>query len=142
MSGNDEAGRVGILWAVQDGTGMRLVTEATSLAAAEPYGDFLTHPNGHCECWAAWRAGGPFLLGRLGLPAAIAWHEYEDFPRGRVVFHGPARRVTVYADRRLHRAAMRARIIAAFALPAGRTRMLTDPHYRTSRLAVLQGDAP
>ena len=142
MSGSDEAGQVGIFWAVPDGTAARLVTEATGLAASEPYGDFLTHLNGHCECWAAWRAGGSLLLGRLGLPKAIAWHEHEDFPRGRVVFHGPDRRFTVYADRRLHTTAMRARITAAFALPVGRTRMLTDPHYRTGQLAVLQGDVP
>ncbi len=141
MTGSDEAGHVGIFWDVPDGTGVRLVIEVTTLAAAEPYGDFLTHPNGHCECWVAWRAGGPLLLGRLGLPGVIAWHEYEDFPRGRVVFHVPDRRFTVYADRRLHGPATWARILAAFTLPAGRTCLLSDPHYRTGRLVDLQGDA-
>jgi hypothetical protein len=142
VSGSDEAGQVGIFWAMPDGAGMRLVTDATSLEAAEPYGDFLTHPNGHCETWAGWRAGGPVLLGRLGLPAAIAWNEYEDFPRGRVVFHVPDRCFTVYADRSLHGPSMRRRIVSGFALPAGRTRLLADPHYRTGRLAALQGEAP
>ncbi len=139
MIWDKQAGLVGIFWAVPDAGGTQLVTEATSLADAEPYGDVLTHPNGHYETWSAWQALGPAALARRGLPVAIVWHEYEDLPRGRVVYHVPDRRFTVYADMRLLAPAMQARIIAAFTLPVGRTRLSTDPHYRT---ASLHGDAP
>ena len=66
-----------------------LVTDHTSLAEAERYGDFLTHLRGHHDVWKRWRRLGPAGLARRGLPAAIAWHEYEHFPRGRVVFDPP-----------------------------------------------------
>ena len=142
MTGGHEIGQVGIFWAVPDGDSLQLVTEATELRQAEWYGDFLIHPNGHYETWAAWRALSPWALKQRGFPIAIAWREYEHFPRGRVVFHVPERRFTVYADRHLHEPTMWERIVAVFALPAGRTRLLTDPHYRTGQFpGRLQEDA-
>ena len=93
---------VGIVWAVADGSGpLLLITDLTPLAEAEPYGDFLTHPHGHHEVWEGWRRLGPAGLARRGLPALIAWHEYEHFPRGRVVFDTITDRFTLYSDRRL-----------------------------------------
>ncbi len=129
MSGE---GRVGIFWTMPRNGTRQLVTRMTGLPEAEPYGDFLTHPEGHAEVWEAWQALGPARLARLGLPATIATHEYEEFPRGRVVFHRPERRFIVYADRQLHGPAMTARIRAAFGLPEG-TRLAADAHYRTTR---------
>lgn len=55
-------------------------------AFAEPYGDFLTHSQGHFEVWEGWQRLGPAGLARRGLPAAIACREYDEFPRGRIVF--------------------------------------------------------
>lgn len=126
MSGESS---VGIFWGV--GPDLVLVTASTPLDQAEPYGNCLTHPGGHLETWEAWRALGPAGLARRGLPAAIARHEYEHFPRGRVVFHRLARRFTAYADRRLLGPGCRARILAAFRLPPARTAFATDAHYRT-----------
>ena len=133
-----EGGTVGIFWAVGSGPERLLVTASTPLAQAEPYGDFLTHPGGHFDTWEAWRVLGPDGLARRGLPSAIASHEYEHFPRGRVVFHRLAGRFTAYADRRLLSAACRARIISTFALPPARTGFATDAHYRTGH--DLRGD--
>lgn len=123
---------VGIFWAVPAPGGTQLVTQASSLADAEPYGDNLTHPNGHYEAWSAWQRLGPIGLVRHGLPAAIAWHEYEELPRGRVVFSVPDTAFTVYADCRLLEPAMQARIFATFRLPGTATTWRTDPHYRTT----------
>ena len=139
MTFGKEAGKVGIFWAVPVPDRTHLVTDASGLSDAEPYGDNLTHPNGHFETWSAWQARGPAGLARRGLPVAIAWHEYMNLPRGRIVFHVPDGWFTAYADRRLLTPAMQARIIAAFALPADRTRWLTDSHYRTARSS---GDGP
>ena len=36
-----------------------------------------------------------------GLPAVVSGSEYEEFPRGRVVYNVPGTLFTIYADRRL-----------------------------------------
>ena len=125
---------VGIVWGVRDGAGpLRLVTDCTPLAEAEPYGDFLTHPRGHHEVWEAWRRLGPAALARRGLPTLVAWHEYEHFPRGRVVFDTGRDRFILYADRRLQAPAILRRILDAFGLDAAQCDVRADPHYRAAR---------
>lgn len=125
--------RVGIFWSIpQVGAGQILVADMTSLAEAEPYGDFLTHPRGHYEVWENWRRLGPERLRRRGLPAEITWHEYEHFPRGRIVFHVPASTFLVYADPVLHSAKSLAQIEALFSLAWNKFIVKTDEHYRTS----------
>lgn len=123
---------LGIFWGVRDRTAsLHLVTDTTPLARGESYGEFLTYANGHFDVWEAWRRLGPAGLAKRGLPQAIAWHEYEHFPRGRVVYHRPTERFTVYADRALQTDAMMARILEAFGLPPSRCEVKSDPHYRS-----------
>ncbi len=123
---------VGIVWGVRDAGGpLLLVTDRTLFAEAERYGDFLTHPRGHHEMWERWRRLGPAGLASRGLPAAIAWHEYEHFPRGRVVFDTTTDRFTLYADRRLQAPPTLARVLRAFGLDPVCCTVRSDPHYRT-----------
>jgi hypothetical protein len=124
---------VGILWVVSDlpRSSPVLVTDRTTLAVAERYGEFLTHPAAHYHVWEAWRRLGPAGLEQRTLPTTIAWHEYEHFPRGRIVYRMPDRRFILYADRRLQKPATLDRIASAFALPAGSYEVASDPHYRT-----------
>lgn len=125
---------VGIVWGVRDGCGpLQLVTDCTLLTAAETYGDCLTHPHGHHEVWEGWRRLGPAGLARRGLPPLIAWHEYEHFPRGRVVFDTEVDRFTLYADRNLQAPAILGRILYAFGLDLARCDVRSDPHYRSVR---------
>lgn len=124
---------VGIVWGVRDGAGpLLLVTDCTSLAGAEPYGDFLTHPGEHHDVWEGWRQLGPTGLAQRGLPSLIAWHEYEHFPRGRVVFDTTTRRFTLYADRKLQAPRVLREVLHVFGLDPARCAVRTDPHYRTS----------
>jgi hypothetical protein len=124
---------VGIVWDVRDGNGPpRLVIDGTSLVEAEPYGDFLTHARGHYEVWEGWRQLGPAGLIRRGLPPAIAWHEYEHFPRGRVVFDTTSQRFILYADRKLQRPAMLLRMLSLFGLDPALCAVRSDPHYSTT----------
>lgn len=124
------AGSVGIFWGIPGaGDGWTLLVDATPLADAEPYGDFLTHPRGHYEVWSEWQKRPP----RKGhaVAQAIAWHEYEDFPRGRIVHETSTGRFIVYADRRLQRGPVIADIAAKFALAPGTFVVRSDAHYRS-----------
>ena len=123
---------VGIVWGVRDGNGpRRIVIDSTPLVEAEPYGDFLTHPRGHYEVWEGWRQLGPAGLARHGLPTIIAWHEYEYFPRGRVVFDTRSSRFTIYADFKLQASGTLCRMLGAFNLGSVLRDVRSDPHYRT-----------
>lgn len=122
---------VGIFWSVSEGDRTVLVTDRTVLAEAELYGDCLTHPRGHHEVWEAWRRIGATALRRRGLPPAIAGHEYETFPRGRVVYmRGPAL-FTLYADRRLQRPETITELMQLFGLAGERHAVRSDAHYRS-----------
>lgn len=57
---------------------------STSLADAEPYGDFLTHPLGHYEVWTRWQKSRAAPMANRFVLKAIADNEYEIFPRGRM----------------------------------------------------------
>ena len=122
---------VGIFWSVPEGGRTVLVTDRTVLAEAELYGDCLTHPRGHHEVWEAWRRLGATALRRRGLPPAIAGHEYEAFPRGRVVYMRGLALFTVYADRRLQGPETIAQLVQVFGLDGERHAVRSDAHYRT-----------
>ena len=130
-----DAPSVGIFWFIADAAGAtHLLALGRALAAAERYGDCLTFPDGHAEVWEAWRRRD------LPLPVAasrpiVAATEYDEWPRGRVVFDTAATHFAVYADRQLLIAPRLARVRAAFALPAEGTVARGDPHYsRSARL--------
>lgn len=125
--------RVGIFWGIsKGGVDHTLVVDATSLAEAELYGEFLTHPRGHYEVWESWQRLGPDGLKKRGLPAEIAWHEYEHFPRGRIVFHVPTNKFVIYSDRLLQNPATVGEIEASFGLEEIAYTVQSDEHYRTS----------
>ncbi len=65
---------IGIFWRV----GRVLVTDHSTLAEAEPYGDCLTHRAGHCERWEQLRRLGAARLAALGVAARIASPEYGE----------------------------------------------------------------
>lgn len=123
---------VGIFWGVRDRRGpLMLLTDRTSLAEAEPYGDFLTHTCGHYEVWEDWRRLGTAGLATRGLPTLIARHEYEHFPRGRIVFDKTTERFTLYADRKLQAPKILAEIQCVFGLDPARCVICSDLHYRS-----------
>ncbi|TXN82718.1 hypothetical protein FV234_09195 [Methylobacterium sp. WL8] len=122
---------VGIFWGVPDGGRTVLVSDHTILPEAEAYGDCLTHPRGHHNVWEAWRKLGATTLRRRGLPPAIAGHEYEAFPRGRVVYMREPALFTLYADRRLQRPDTIIELVRRFGLADERHVVRSDAHYRT-----------
>ena len=76
---------VGIFWLLHG----KPVIDGTPLSEAEPYGDHLTHPRGHAAGWSKFQHNGI-------VPVDI---EYDEPPRGRVIYNTKARRFTLLADK-------------------------------------------
>jgi hypothetical protein len=108
---------VGIFWL----RGSKLIIDATPLSKAEPYGTALTHPASHIDHWTR--------LQQMGaVPAEV---EYEEPPRGRVVFDRQEKRFHLMADRCiLVRREVVGQIMTAMNLPPGKTTEGRDEHYR------------
>jgi hypothetical protein len=108
---------VGIFWVVRG----KLVTDSTALSDGEPYGDNLTHPRSHIDVWEQWRLGSK-------VPGES---EYEDSPRGRVVFNTKTRRFSLMADRCILKDEnVVKKIMSELHLPSKITDTGTDEHYR------------
>jgi hypothetical protein len=110
---------VGIFWAV----GGKLLIDSTPVAEAESYGDCKTHGRSHQDHWDE--------LVRTG---AVPEGDYEEHPRGRVVYNAKTRQFTIYADQCiLGKKAVVQRIIREMRLPSKQTVTATDSHYRCFR---------
>ena len=124
---------VGIFWFVRDGDRTSMIYDRTPIAMAEPYGDFATHPKGHYRYWETLKRRGSASLKRSGIPEAPAWFEYEEFPRGRVVYNRTTDRFVVYVDAKLRKASFIKLIEIVFGLGAGTYDIAGDEHYRSSQ---------
>jgi hypothetical protein len=123
---------LGIFWLTpHPQSGIAVISNRTPLDQAEEYGDCLTSPVAHIDAWEATKRGKP-MLAPLDAPtrAVIAAAEYEDWPRGRIVFDRSINNFVAYADRQAmpHAALIR----ACFSLPET-TIFRTDLHYRTTK---------
>jgi hypothetical protein len=107
----------------------RLLTAVCPLDQAEPYGDCLTYGPGHYETWAHWRRDRTV---DPTLRAIVRSYEYEDWPRGRIVFDRARNLFILYADRKLLTRAMIARIETKFHLPGERIEVQGDGHYQNT----------
>ena len=124
---------VGIFWGLPQGRrGWRFLADKTPVDEGEPYGECITHATGHYEYWESLSRLGQTVLAQRGLPGEPAWHEYEEFPRGRVVYWPDSRRFVIYADRRLQAKSFIKRIVAEFGIPADAYSVCSDSHYRSS----------
>lgn len=110
---------MGIVWVV----GGRLVIDATPVNKAEEYGDFRIHPRDYCTTWG--------MLQRAGtVPYEM---EYEELPRGRVMYNTKTHQFTLLTDRCiLSKKALVRNIRSQMRLPKD-TKTSTDEHYRCFR---------
>ena len=108
---------VGIFWVF----GGEVILDTTPISQADRYGEAMTHPRGHLQHWTELqrtRAVSPDV-------------EYENPPRGRVVYSPREGRFMLYADRCiLTRKNFLRRIMAEMNLPTKRTKTFSDEHYR------------
>jgi len=108
--------QVGIFWLV----GKRLVLAGTPLAEAEPYGEYKNFPTSHVKHWAK--------LQRDGRVSPEV--EYDEPPRGRVVYNTKTQQFTLMADRCIiGNERLIGRIKNELHLPQN-TEVVTDSHYR------------
>lgn len=125
-------GSVGIFWGIPGPHhSWTILIDATSLAEAEPYGDFLTHPGGHYEVWNRWQQRRAAPSAVQSIFQEIAGREYEDFPRGRIVYQIKTDRFILYADQRLQQKHTIANIADKFGLAPGAFVVRSDAHYRS-----------
>jgi hypothetical protein len=117
---------VGIFWRVNG----VLVIDRSTLDEAERYGDCLTHAAGHYQRWLEWQALGTARLAAIGYPDRITWTEYDQWPRGRIVYETPTRRFVLYADRRLQKPDLIDALKTAFGLNDAEVIIRSDSHYR------------
>lgn len=117
---------VGIFWRV----GQALLVDATPLADAETYSHCITHSSGHHELWEAWQSMGSAGRAAIGVPDAVGWTEYDEWPRGRIVHYVPERRFILYADRRLTTRPIVGSLSGAFGLAGEAVLVQLDSHYR------------
>ena len=110
---------VGIVFLVQD----HIWIDATPVLEAEDYSDFKTHDRGHDRYW-----------GELVRKGAVPEGEYEEYPRGRVVYNRKTHQYTLYLDRCiLKKRDVVRKIMSDMQLPPYDTKTATDEHYRCSR---------
>ena len=122
---------VGIFWFAVDAAGiLGMLAQICLLADAEPYGDCLTFPDGHYEIWTRWRRIGP---PDRALARTVEETEYDEWPRGRIVFDRAIDRFIVYADRRITSLGLTGRIVEYFRLPTDRVIIRHDQHYSSPR---------
>jgi hypothetical protein len=127
----------GIFWVAQTSNGKaRLLAAGCPLDQAEPYGDCLTYGPGHYETWAHWRRDRTV---EPALRAIVRSHEYEDWPRGCIVFDRSRDLFVLYADRKLLTPAMIGRVATQFHLPPQRTEVQSDLHYKSTETPKLPG---
>jgi len=132
-----QTGMLGLFWVVEDHGKAVLIAHAVSMEQAVPYGDMLTVDAGHFEFWSGLARRGPHLLRVAGTPTTPVWSEYEEWPRGRVLYDCAARRFIIRADPQLHRPAFVRLIADRFRFVTADASVLPDDHYRSIRRVPL-----
>lgn len=117
---------VGLFWLVDN----CLVAAGKVLRLADWYGENMTYDGGHAEHWERWQKAGPSWLKQVGLPLAILVSEYDDHPRGRIVYHPNDQEFRIYADARLLGEHALSEIRNRFALGNSKVAVWRDTHYR------------
>lgn len=133
VAGSHATGAVGIFWVLsQPGGPLSVLADLVPFAQGELYGEFLTY-GGHYTYWEVMAQLGSGELRRRGLATAPVWSEYEEWPRGRVVYHQPTKRFVVYADRKLWGQPILDLVLVRFGLQRGDFDLRSDPHYVSTR---------
>ena len=109
--------QIGIFWLVD----RKLLIDSTLLSAAEEYEDFRIHSGNHVSVWEKFQQNG----------TAPREMEYEEAPRGRVMYNTKTQRFTLLADKCILKdKRIVSKMISEMNLPSKNTDKGTDSHYR------------
>lgn len=112
--------KVGIFWAVRG----KLIVVGIPISEGKGYGEYVIYEPSHYDKWRELQMSG----------VAPRDCEYEEFPRGRVMFNRIADTYLLLADRCiLGDKQMLNCLFQEMKLPRGTTMMGTDSHYRYYR---------
>lgn len=112
-------GKVGIFWVFR-GT---LLAASYAVQDGQEYGDAINGLTDHVKYWPKFQKSHPELRSV----------EYQDVPRGRVLFMKPSRKFHVYMDKVLHNSKTKRALLEEFDLPVGKSKFLMDAHYTTDQ---------
>jgi len=119
--------KVGIFWVVRG----RVITLGYPVSEAVAYGDCDTYEPSHVDQWG--------VLQRTGTVPPEC--EYEEFPRGRVMFNRRTERFLLLADKCILRDKRAlSKIMKELGLPATKTALGRDSHYRCFRCLENEDD--
>lgn len=119
--------KVGIFWLVRG----RVITFGYPLSKAAAYGEFATYEPSHLDKWGELQRNG-------AVPPEC---EYEEFPRGRVMFNRRTETFLLLADKCILRDKRTlSNIMKELGLPATKTGLDRDSHYRCFRCLENEGD--
>jgi len=125
-----EAACLGIFWVVQmPEAEPRLLAAGCRWTKPSRMVNCLSYSAGHYETWAHWRRDRTV---DPALRAIVGSYEYENWPRGRIVFDRSRDQFILYADRKLMAPAMIEGIATQFHLPEGRTEIQGNFHYQST----------
>lgn len=108
---------VGIFWWYQGAP----IIASVPVAEGETSGGFINGPYDHLPYWRIVQAQYPVLRA----------FEYEEIPRGRVLYSMHDHRFHVYLDKVLLKTSITRILTNAFHLPRSHTDVQTDLHYTT-----------
>ncbi|RWD31630.1 MAG: hypothetical protein EOS22_04200 [Mesorhizobium sp.] len=130
---------MGYFWLLIDREGRdAILADTLELAGAETYGELLTHPGGHYHFWEKMRRRGPAWLRARNLPAALLSSEYEDWPRGRVVYSPSQDSFLAYADPRIQTPTRIALVRKRFQISGSNFVISGDSHYRSPPTPIIE----
>ena len=124
---------VGPFWVVEECGRPAIIALTIPIKQADPYGDMLTVDIGHLQHWARLARRGAATLRTAGHPTAPVWSEYEEWPRGRVLYDCASWRFVIRADRQLHQLAFLRLIVSCFCINLALTNVVSDDHYCSIR---------
>ncbi len=124
---------VGLFWIIDEGGQTRVLALMVPLSEAIAYGDMLTIETGHFDYWTELAARGARVLRAEGLPTAPVWSDYDEWPRGRVLYDRCAFRFVIRADSKLHRPPFLQLIARRFQNEECNILLCGDDHYESVR---------
>lgn len=121
----EQNGNVGIFWINSKD---EIFADGLTLKDAEPYGNKMTYPESHYNIWRRkMRHQHP----------EFKYKEYEEVPRGRIVYSIPNKQYIVYLptaylqNKRVHQ-----KVIQQFNLSGEKIRIAADSHYDPPQISL------